>query len=487
MINSDIIIIGAGITGCAVARELSRYNSSILVLESGSDVAEGATKANSGIIHAGYDAIPGTLKAKFNVLGAEKYPALCSELGVSYQKCGALVIGLNNNDEKTIEELLSRGRKNGVKQLSIISRSEILDLEPNINPDVLCALFAPTSAIVSPYEVAFALADNAAINNVNFDFEKTVISVDKRDDSFVVITENQEYTCKVLINCAGSSGAIIHNQLCEDNLSMIHRRGQYYLLDRTDDQPFNRTIFQCPSKMGKGVLVSPTVHGNLIIGPTAEDIADPLDVATTSDGLAEIIRLAKITWPTLSVRSNITNFSGVRAHLETGDFIVGPVKGISGAYEAVGIESPGLSSAPAIAEYLCKLVVEFLHLSKKEKITTYKLNSKRFRDMSNQERENAIRENPLHGNIICRCEMVTEAEIREAINRPIGARTIDAVKRRSRAGMGRCQGGFCSPRVASIIADETHVSILDVTKNGGHSNILVGTVEDYLNKERNNA
>lgn len=487
MINSDIIIIGAGITGCAVAKELSRYNTSILVLESGSDVAEGATKANSGIIHAGYDAIPGTLKAKFNVLGAEKYPALCSELGVSYQKCGALVIGLNDNDEKTIKELLSRGRKNGVKQLSIISRSEILDLEPNINPDVLCALFAPTSAIVSPYEVAFALADNAAINNVDFDFEKTVISVDKRDDSFVVITENQEYTCKVLINCAGSSGALIHNQLCEDNLSMIHRRGQYYLLDRTDDQPFNRTIFQCPSKMGKGVLVSPTVHGNLIIGPTAEDISDPLDVATTSDGLAEIIRLAKITWPTLSVRSNITNFSGVRAHLETGDFIVGPVNGIPGAFEAIGIESPGLSSAPAIAEYLCKLVVDFLLLSKKNKITSYKLNPKRFRDMSNQERENAIRENPLHGNIICRCEMVTEAEIREAINRPIGARTIDAVKRRSRAGMGRCQGGFCSPRVASIIADETHVSILDVTKNGGHSNILVGTVEDYLNKERNNA
>lgn len=478
---SEIVIIGAGITGCAIARELSRYNASVCVLESACDVAEGATKANSGIVHAGYDAIPGTKKAKFNVIGAEKYSKLCDELGVHYHQCGALVIGFNEDDRRIIEELLNRGRQNDVKGLSIIEHSEIMYMEPNINPDVFCALYIPTSAIVSPYEMAFALADDAAVNGVEFHFDDPVVAVCKRDDRFVITTENNKYNCDVMINCAGSSGANIHHQLCGDSLSMIHRRGQYYLLDRAEKQPFSRTIFQCPSQMGKGVLISPTIHGNLLIGPTAEDILDPLDVATTSDGLSDVLKKARITWPSLSTRNNITNFSGVRAHLESDDFMVGEVEGVQGAYEAIGIESPGLSSAPAIGEDLCKRVVDYLHLRKKGRLIPYKLNDHSFHVMTDQEREAAIRKNPLHGNIVCRCEMVTEAEIREAINRPIGAMTIDAVKRRTRAGMGRCQGGFCSPRVAQIISDETGQSLLEITKNGGNSHLLMGTINNFLN------
>lgn len=477
---NDIIIIGAGIIGSAIARELSRYNVSILVLESGSDVASGATKANSGIVHAGYDPKPGTKKAYYNVQGSLMYPELCASLGLEYVRCGDLVIGFGEEDRNTLDNLLERGRTNGVKHLRIIEKEEILGIEPNINPNVVCALDVTDSAIVSPYEVAFALADDAALNGVKFIFEQRVVAVNSTENGFEVDTDSDTFSCRVLINCSGSSGAVIHNQISDNKLHMTHRRGQYYLLDRTEKQPFSRTIFQCPSQLGKGVLVSPTVHGNLIIGPTAEDIVDPLDTNTTADGLADVLTKAKLIWPDISVKSNITNFSGIRAHLDTDDFVIGPVEGVDGAFEAIGIESPGLSSAPAIATDMCKMVVDYLALSLKNNIIPYKRPSKTFRCMSDLERRNAIIEDPLNGRIVCRCEMVTEAEIREAVRRPVGARSIDAVKRRTRAGMGRCQGGFCSPRVAAIIAEETGMSMLEITKNGGNGFLLTGTVEDAL-------
>ena len=263
---------------------------------------------------------------------------------------------------------------------------------------------------------------------------------------------------------------------------MTHRRGQYYLLDRTVPHPFERTIFQCPSPMGKGVLVSQTVHGNLLLGPNAEDIPDPLDTATTADGLAYVLSCVSRTWPAVSVRSNITNFSGIRAHLDLDDFSVGPVSGAPGAFEAIGIESPGLSSAPAIAEDLASSVASALSLNRKSVVVPPRNPRKPFHDMNDEERMEAVLSDPSYGNIICRCEMVTEAEIRDAIRRPVGARSIDGVKRRTRAGMGRCQGGFCCPRVAQIIAEETGTSVLDITKNGGESRLLVDTVESFLKR-----
>ena len=483
-LESDILIIGSGITGCAAARELSRRAVSVTVLDRGSDLAEGATKANSGLVHAGYDAVPGTKKAFYNVRGAAMYPGLCAELGVPYRRNGALVIALDEADRGTVEKLKARGEKNGVQGLEILERDELLKMEPALNPLVVCALHVPTGAVVSPYEMAFALADDAALNGVSFRFDEEVSSVSRLPDGrFSVVTGSGEYTCRVLLNCAGASGAEIHNQLSDRKLKTIHRRGQYYLLDRAARQPFTRTVFQCPSAMGKGVLVSPTVHGNLLLGPTAEDIPDPLDTATTADGLAEVLRKAALTWPALSVRSNITNFSGVRAHLESDDFVIGPCEGVPGYFEAIGIESPGLSSAPAVGADLASMISDYLGCADKKEIVPYPVPPKPFHDMTDSERAEALKKDPAYGQIICRCETVTEAEIRAAIRRPVGARSVDGVKRRTRAGMGRCQGGFCLPRVAAIIAEETGLPLQDVTKNGGGSYLLAGTLESFLKEE----
>lgn len=487
MYQSDIVIVGSGITGTFLARELSRYHVSVTVVDRGSDIADGATKANSGIVHAGYDALPGTKKAFFNVRGAEMYASVCAELAVPYQKSGALVIGFSDQDRDTLVHLMKRGESNGVRDLSILSRSDLLALEPSLNQEVSCALNVPGSAIVSPYELAFALADHAALNGVRFLFNEEVTHVEKAEDGlWTVRTSEKELRCRIFINCAGASGADIHNMISDFTLRMTHRRGQYYLLDRTETLPFSRTIFQCPSPMGKGVLVSPTVHGNVLIGPNAEDISDPLDTATTADGLSFVLEKARRTWPGLSVRNNITNFSGIRAHLDTDDFMIGPVSGSENAYEAIGIESPGLSSAPAIALYLAEMIAQSHSLEAKRVFIPYPCPEKPFSEMTDEERKAAVMKNPEHGRIICRCETVTEAEIRNAIRRPVGARTIDGVKRRTRAGMGRCQGGFCSPRVAQILSEETGVPLTGITKSGGNSFLLSDTVESFLKGESRN-
>lgn len=477
----DVLIIGSGITGCATARELSRYNASVLVLDQGSDLAEGATKANSGIVHAGYDAVPGTKKALYNVRGANMYADLAVKLGVPYLRCGALVLAFDNEDIATLSSLKERGEVNGVSGLEILDRDAVLKLEPNLNPEVSAALSVPTSALVSPYEMAFALADDAALNGVQFCFDEKVSSVSRFPNGyFTVLTDKNSWRCRILVNCAGSSGADIHNQLSNQKLTMVHRRGQYFLLDRAVRQPFTRTVFQCPSVMGKGVLVSPTVHGNLLLGPTAEDIDDPLDTATTASGLSDVLKNALRTWPALSARTNITNFSGIRAHLTTDDFVIGPCADCPGYFEAIGIESPGLSSAPAIGLDLSVMIADSLSLTRKKSVVPYIVPPIPFHEMTMEQREKAVIDNPAYGNIICRCEVVTEAEIRYAIHRPVGARSVDGIKRRTRAGMGRCQGGFCLPRVASIIAEETGIPMTETTKNGAKSFILSGTVDAFL-------
>ena len=479
----DILIVGAGVVGCALARELSRFSASVAVLDRGWDVAEGASKANSGIVHAGYDAVPGTLKAKYNVEGARLFPALCGELGVPFSPCGALVIGFSEEDRATLRELLDRGVANGVPGMRIIGREEALALEPNLNPEMLCALLVPTSGIVSPYELTFALADDAALNGVSFHFGEEVRAVRPLPEGgFAVETDRGCRVCRIFVNCAGASSAVLHNQLSDRPLRVIHRRGQYYLLDRPAVPPFSRTVFQCPSVMGKGILVSPTVHGNVLLGPSAEDIADPLDTATTQAGLDSVMEKVRLTWPGVSLRTNITNFSGVRAHEAGGDFVIGAVPGCPGAYETVGIESPGLSSAPAIAKALSGQIASEQALSRKAEIVSYRKPALPFREMSPEARQAAIEADPRYGSVICRCEVITEAEIVAAIHRPVPARSIDAVKRRTRAGMGRCQGGFCSPRVAAVIARETGLPLLEVTKNGGDSFLLTGTLTEQAER-----
>lgn len=478
---TDILIIGAGVTGCAVARVLSRYEASLTVIDRGADIAEGASKANSGIVHAGFDAHPGTLKAKLNVEGAGMYPALCEELGVPYSQPGALVIGFNEEDRATLEKLVQQGVENGVPGVRLIERDEILAMEPNTNPDVLCALYAPTSGLTSPYELTFALADHAAVNGARFVLGQEVEGVVKGQDGlWHVTTDMDEFTCRILVNCAGVGAATIHNMISDDLLRIIDRRGQYYLMDRMAKLPFTMTMFQCPTKMGKGVLVSPTVHGNLLLGPSAEDIEDELDTSTTAEGLAFVLEKSRLTWPKATTRGTITNFSGIRAHEAKGDFVIGIVGGQENAYETVGIESPGLSAAPAVGEMLGGQIAAEQGLSMKSAIVPAPVRPKPFHAMTTQERAEAVERDPMYGNLVCRCEVVTEAEIRAAIRRPVGATTIDGVKRRTRAGMGRCQGGFCSPRVAEILSEELGIPMTEVTKCGGESRLLVGNIHDAM-------
>ena len=477
--HSDIIIIGAGVVGCALARELSFLSdASVTVLEMGADVAEGASKANSGIVHAGFDAKRGSLKARYNVEGSKLYPDLCRELSVPYRHNGAMVLAFSEEDRDTLRGLLEQGVENGVEELRIIERDEVLALEPNTNPDVVCALLAPTSALVSPYELTFALADHAALNGAKFVFDTRVESARREGGRWQLETSSGTYTCDILVNCAGTSSAALHNLMTgREELRIINRRGQYWLLDHAVPVPFEHTMFQCPTKMGKGVLIAPTVHGNVLLGPNAEDIDDPLDTATTAQGLEAVLTAVRRTWPKAETRSAVTNFAGIRAHEAAGEFRIGAVDGAENAYEAVGIESPGLSAAPAIARDLAQMIAADFGLERKTKVP-YPAMPKPFNEMTPEEQAAACEEDPLNGTIICRCEVVTEAEIRRAIRRPIGAKSVDAVKRRTRAGMGRCQGGFCAPRVMEILADELGVNVTEITKNGGGSYLLTGTLSD---------
>lgn len=481
---ADIVIIGAGVIGCGIARELSRYDVSVRVLESRFDVGEGASKANSGIVHAGYDCVPGSNKARLNVAGAALYEDWAKELSVPFRRNGAFVVGFNEEDKAILDKLYQQGVANGVKALSILDGDSARQLEPNLNAAVTCALHVPTSAIVSPYEMTYALADHAAINGVDFRLETHVHSLDYLDGQWHIGTNKGYYTAHSVINCAGVFSANIDALLRKKEAYKIHpRKGEYYLLDRQKPLLFDHTIFQTPGKMGKGVLVAPTVHGNMLLGPSSTDVDDPLDVSTSSTILDFVFDKSMLTWSEASRRTVITTFAGMRAHEDNGDFVVGRVEGLQQAYETVGIESPGLSAMPAISVEMAGLLAEDLHLQKKKHWATMPKRKTPFIDMSAEERLAAIAENPDYGNMVCRCEQVTEAEIRECIRRPVGARSVDAVKRRCRAGAGRCQGGFCGPRVVEILAEELHLPVMEISKFGGKSTYFVGTLNDFAIKE----
>lgn len=484
----DVVVIGAGVIGCAIARYLTKYEGNMVVLERGHDVSVGASGANSGIVHAGYDAVPGSDKARVNVKGANMFPQLCRELGVPYGQPGALVLGFDQDDVSALQELLRRSVENGVPGCRIIDREEVLKLEPNINPQVVAALYVPTSGLVSPYELTHALANAAKAGGVDFLLEHEVLKLEPVEEGWKVHTNRGIFHTRAFVNCAGVFADKLHNDISPRKVRIIARRGQYYLLDREDNLRFTMTIFQVPTKMGKGVLISPTTHGNLLVGPTAEEIEDGLDTGTTAEGLAEVLEKAAKTWPGIDTRTVITNFSGIRAHEVGGDFIVGAVEGArDGAFEALGIESPGLSAAPAIGEELGEWVAYSLKLKKKEFAPKPQPKTKSFSHMSPQERIEAHKKDPDYGRIVCRCETVTEAEVRAAIREPVGARAIDGVKRRTRAGMGRCQGGFCMPRVGEILAEELGLKPEQVTKFGGGSYILAGTLQEVAAREEQDA
>ena len=474
----DVVIIGAGVVGCSIARELSRYDLQIQVLERASDVCEGTSKANSGIVHAGFDAHPGTLKAKMNVAGNEKMEALSRELDFPFHRNGSLVLCFAEKDRDKLEKLLEQGIANGVKELRIIEKEELQQMEPDISREAVAALYAPTGGIVCPFGLTIAMAENAAVNGVEFKLETQVFSVKRKENHYLVTTSRGEVECLAVVNAAGVYADTFHNMVSGRKLHIIPRKGEYCLLDKKVGNYVHSTIFQLPTVYGKGVLVTPTVHGNLLIGPTAADIEDKEAVSTTGEGIADVQKRAALSVEKLPTKQIITSFAGLRAHEEGGDFVLGEPEDAPGFFDAAGIESPGLTCAPALGEYLAGLVAERLKAEKKENFVAARKGIPNMALASEEERKKLIAENPAFADVVCRCELVTEGEILAAIHRPVGATTLDGVKRRTRAGMGRCQAGFCSPRTVELLARELNRDMAEITKNEKGSEFLTGYIKN---------
>ena len=467
----DTVVIGAGVTGSAVARELSRRKGRFLVLEKASDVCEGTSKANSAIIHAGFDAQPGSLKARMNVRGNLMMDKLSEELDIPFRRVGALVVCLREEELPRLRELQERGRENGVEGLELLSGEQARALEPNLSKEVCGALLAKTSGIICPFALTLGLAESAAKNGVEFRFDTEVTGLSPEEGGWVLQAGGEEVHTRTVVNAAGVHAGLLHNMVCEQKLAVIPRKGEYCLLDKTAGGHVGRTIFQLPGRLGKGVLVSPTVHGNLLLGPTAADVEDPDSTATTAAGLTEVMEKSAWGVKDIPYRQVITSFMGRRAHEAGDDFVL--AESAPGFFDGAGIESPGLSSAPAIGEYLAGLVTDKLGLEENPDFDPIRRGAPRIAELPLEERAAKIAENPLYGNIICRCEEVSEGEILDAIHGILGARTLDGVKRRTRAGMGRCQSGFCSPRVMEILARELRLDLTEIRKNGGDSQIVL--------------
>ena len=471
----DVTIIGAGIIGNFIARELSKYDLKVLLLDKENDVANGTTKANSAIVHAGYDAEPNSLKARFNVEGNRMMEQICKELDVPFKRIGSLVVAFNEEEIETVKGIYEKGLKNGVPNIRIILKDELLEMEPNINPEAVGALYAPTGGIVGPWELAIALAENAVENGVELRLNTEVQNIEKQDNGYKIYTNDGEIDSKYVVNSAGVYADRIHNMVAEPTFTLTPRRGQYYLLDKSAGTLVNRVIFQSPSKISKGVVVLPTVHGNLLVGPDAEDIDDRDNKYTSDDRLDFVKDRAKKTSDKIPFNMVITSFAGLRASPSTGDFIVEEVEGAKGFIDVAGIESPGLSASPAIGDFVANLLKEIDgNFIENEDFNPIRREMIHFMELSQEEKSRLIKEDPRYGRIICRCENITEGEIVDAIHRKVGGTSVDGIKRRTRAGMGRCQGGFCQPRVIEILARELGKGLTEIVKDGPNSNIAIG-------------
>jgi glycerol-3-phosphate dehydrogenase len=470
----DIAIIGAGVIGCNIARELSKYQLNICVIEKCADVAEGTTKANSAIIHAGYDAKPGTLKGILNAKGNAMFDNLAKELDFPFKRNGSMVLCFDKNDMEKLEQLKSRGEANGVGGLEILDKQKTNELEPNLSEGVEASLYAPSGGIVCPYEMTVALAENACMNGVEFKLEAEVKDIQSTEGYYLIKTEKEVIEAKLVINAAGLYSDAINNMVSNNKIKIIPRRGEYCVFDKVVGDTVKRTVFQLPTMMGKGVLVTPNVDGNLLIGPNSIDIEDKGNTATTREGLEDILSKAKITLGQVPVRYIITSFAGLRAHTELEDFIIGEALDAENFINAAAIDSPGLSSAPSIAELIEGIVTAKLRPQKKDSFNPIRRGIPKFRELSSEERNELIKKDTAYGRVVCRCETVTEGEIINAIRRPLGARTLDALKRRTRCGMGRCQSGFCTPKLVDILARELNMSKEEVTKSGRGSKLLIG-------------
>ena len=458
----DFLIVGAGVVGSWIAFELSKYNNSVCVLEKEIDAGAVTSKANSAIIHAGFDPKPGTKMASLNVRGNEIIRECHEKLSIPFKQIGSIVAAFSSEGLEKLDELFARGRFNGVPGLKILSREETINLENGISGEVRGSLYAPTGGICSPFELTLAPLETASLNGVDVFFSTPILSVKRIEKGFVI---NDRFECGMVINASGLESGRVASLFGDDSVEIFPRKGEYSLLDSSVGEMIHHTIFQLPTKNGKGILVSPTVDSNILVGPNAEDVSDPYDTTTTTAGQSEIFQGGRICVPGISEKDIITSFSGVRAISNSNDFIIG-FSSIDGLFNVAGICSPGLTASPAIAEYTISLLEERGVVGKKKENYIERRDVVRFSELSNKEKIRLLEKNPLYGRVICRCEGVTEGEIVDSIHRPLGATTIDGVKRRVRAGMGRCQGGFCSPRVMEILSRELDIPFTEVTKFG---------------------
>ncbi len=467
----DVAIIGCGISGASIAYYLTKYRLSVAIIERCNDVCMGATRANSAIIHAGYDPIPGSLCAKYNVRGTELASEICKKLDVPYNKLGSLVVAFSEKELETLNVLFDRGMKNGVPDMQILNQDELRKMEPQISDSALGALYAPTAAIVNPWEYGLAMAETAVTNGAKLMLNTEVKDINKSGEGYTIVTNGETVEAKYVINAAGVYSDDIHNMVAEPTFKITPVAGEYFLLDKVEGSRANHVIFQCPNELGKGVLVSPTVHGNLIVGPNAIN-SEREDTTTKTSSLDFIRQAAEKSIPTINYRENIRNFTGVRPNADTDDFIIGFAA--EHFIDVAGFKSPGLSAAPAVAEDIVNMLADDgLEMVKNEGAIDSRKHI-RFKHLDEEDKNRLITENPTFGRVVCRCETITEGEIRAALNSPIPPVSLDGIKRRAGTGMGRCQGGFCGPKVLEIMAKAKKISYEDVIQDGNGSYILTG-------------
>ena len=447
----DVAIAGAGVIGAMVARELSRYQLRVCVLEKGNDVACGASKANSGIIHGGFDPEPGTLKAELNVAGVPLLYKAAEELSVPCKNNGSLVVAFGPEQEKTLQMLYARGVKNGVEKMQLLSGSAARVLEPQLSKNITAALLVPTAGIICPYELTVAALGNAMDNGAALFLNFNITAVQKSQHFTVTAQNGQTVQAKYFINCAGGGADAVAAAAGEPFFKIIPRAGEYLLLDKTQGSTVAHTVFGVPDENGKGVLVSPTVDGNLLLGPTAHRVPSASCTGTTQNGLNTVQSLAQKSVPGVQLRAVITSFAGVRASVKDGDFIITPSKTVPGLIHAAGIDSPGLTASVAIARRVVTLAQNCgLALKPSPNFNPRRKNPHAFRAMSVEEKDAYIKKHPEYGKIICRCEGVSEGEVKAALRQNPKPQDLDGVKRRIRSGMGRCQGGFCTPYILQL-------------------------------------
>lgn len=467
----DVVIIGGGVTGTAVAYNLSKYQGKFLLVEQHADVCDETSKANSGICHGGYDAEPGSMKAKMNVKGNHMMRKLADELSFPYKQIGTLVLCHDEKDFPNLEKLYDQGIENGVGGMKIIYNEEILALEPNVEPDVYAALLCEEAGIVDPFMMNIAYAEGSNLNGVEYKINTKIEKIEKVDDHYKLFTANgEEIETRGVVNAAGLYSDWIHNELFDNKFEIKARRGEYLLLDKETKGFVNHVLFNLPTEKGKGILVSPTIDGNTLIGPTSDYVDDKSDLVTTRKAIEEVIEKVEDTVQNVPVRQVITSFSGNRAHEVGGDFVLEESE--KGFFDCIGIESPGLTSAPAIGEYMAEMVKDSLNLEANPNFKPGRKPIPKTSEMDKEAHNELIKENPKYGKIICRCEKVTEGEIVDAIHAPVGARTVDGIKRRCRATAGRCQGGFCLPSIIEILARELGVDEEEITKKGRDSRYI---------------